>query len=206
MGRHSWSAIRGVDTSPCISLLGIPSSCVDSSSWTPWARPAAAARPTWDGSWKSGSRPEAVARAAELDELDERAMRGEGSAGDAMEALSIVWPAYFPNPDQVPAMPVMTLSPACYSEAWGSIHRELGAQSLAKDLGRFRAPTVFVLGAGSPIPPRHGVASAALISGAETDILEACGHFPWLDRPGMVRNALLSVQSRSSGPTMLNDK
>ena len=95
-------------------------------------------------------------------------------------------------------MPVMTLSLPCYSETWDSIHRELGAQAVAKSLGRFRAPTVFVLGAGSPIPPRHGVASAALIPGAETDILGGCGHFPWLDRPGVIRKALLSVQSRSS--------
>ena len=144
--------------------------------------------------------PVAAARAAEL---DERAMRGEGSDGDAMEAFSIVWPAYFPDPERVPPMPEMALSLACYSETWDSIHSELAAQTLANDLGRFRAPTVFVLGAGSPIPPRHGVASAALIPGAVTDILEGCGHFPWLDRPGVIRTALLSVQrpDRHARPT-----
>jgi proline iminopeptidase len=147
--------------------------------------------------------PEAAARAAEL---DERAMRGEGTAGDAMEALSIVWPAYFAAPEQAPPMPIMALSLACYSESWASIHRELAAQTLATRLGRFRAPTVFVLGAGSPIPPRHGVTSAALIPGAETDVLEGCGHFPWLDRPGVIRTALRAVQFRSSHQTTRNDE
>ncbi len=145
---------------------------------------------------------EAAARAAEL---DERAMRGEGSAGDAMEALSIVWPAYFATPAQAPPMPVMSLALACYSETWESIHGELAAQTIATGLGRFRAPTVFVLGAGSPIPPRHGVASAALIPGAETDILEGCGHFPWLERPGVIRRALVSIRDRSSSQMMHND-
>lgn len=139
--------------------------------------------------------PEAAARAAEL---DERAMRGEGSSGDAMEALSIVWPAYFAAPELAPPMPEMSLSLACYSETWDSIYREFVAETLATRLGRFRAPTVFVLGARSPIPPRHGVASAALIPGAETDVLEGCGHFPWLDRPGVIRTALRSVHLRSS--------
>jgi proline iminopeptidase len=138
--------------------------------------------------------PEAAARA---NALDERAMRGEGTAGDAMEALSIVWPTYFATPEQVPPMPAMELSLACYSETWESIHGELAAHTLETRLGRFRAPTVFVLGAGSPIPPRHGVASAALIPGAETDILDGCGHFPWLDQPGVIRTALRSVSTRS---------
>lgn len=136
--------------------------------------------------------PEAAARAAEL---DERAMRGEGTPGDAMEAFSLVWPAYFATPEQAPPMPEMRISLACYSETWESIHGELSRQTLAPLLGGFQAPTVFVLGAGSPIPPRHGVASAALIPGAKTDILDGCGHFLWLERPGVIRAALDSVQA-----------
>jgi pimeloyl-ACP methyl ester carboxylesterase len=136
--------------------------------------------------------PEAAARSAEL---DERAMRGEGTPGDAMEALSLVWPAYFARPQEAPPMPQMEMSLVCYSETWESIHRELSRQTLGPLLGRFQAPTVFVLGAESPIPPRHGVASAALIPGARTDILDGCGHFPWLERPGVIRAALDSVRA-----------
>ncbi len=138
--------------------------------------------------------PEAAARA---NALDERAMRGEGTAADAMEALSIVWPTYFATLEQAPPMPALELSLACYSETWASIQAELAAQTLVTRLGRFRGPAVFVLGAGSPIPPRHGVASAALIPGAESDILDGCGHFPWLDQPGVIRTALHSVSNRS---------
>ncbi len=50
--------------------------------------------------------PEAAARAAEL---DDRAMRGEGTPGDAMEALAIVWLAYFATPSEAPPMPIMDM-------------------------------------------------------------------------------------------------
>jgi proline iminopeptidase len=55
-------------------------------------------------------------------------------------------------------------------------------------------PTVFVLGAVSPIPPEHGLASAALIPAARTEVLENCGHFLWLECPGVVREALDSLR------------
>ncbi len=50
-------------------------------------------------------------------------------------------------------------------------------------------PAVFVLGADSPIPPEHGIVSAALIPGARYRVEPDCGHFPWLERPGSVHRA-----------------
>ncbi len=140
--------------------------------------------------------PEAAVRAAEL---DERAMRGEGTPGDAMEAFSLVWPTYFARPEQAPPMPEMEMSLPCYSETWESIHRELSRQSLAPLLGQFQAPTAFVLGAQSPIPPQYGAESAALIPSAKTDIVDGCGHFPWLERPGVIRAALDCVRAELLG-------
>lgn len=137
--------------------------------------------------------PEGATRAAEL---DQRAMRGEGEPGDAIEALSIVWPAYFSAPEQAPPMPHMDLSLACYSETWESIRSELARNSLPPQLRRFTAPSIFVLGADSPIPTRHGEASASLIPGVEIRILEGCGHFPWIEQPGVIRSALDAISAR----------
>lgn len=136
--------------------------------------------------------PDARARAAEL---RERAMRGDGRTGDAMEAFAIIWPAYFSNPAQAPPMPPMQLSLPCYSETWESIHAETARKDLPGRLGRFDAPTAFVMGADSPLPPRHGELSAALIPGATTEVLDGCGHFCWLERPGSVRAALDTVRA-----------
>jgi proline iminopeptidase len=136
--------------------------------------------------------PEAMARA---NELDERAMSGLGSAEEAIESLALVWPAYFADPASAHAMPPMSIGLDCYAETWESVHEHLSKQTVAGLLPRVTIPTVFVLGAASPIPPEHGLASAALIPAARTEVLEDCGHFPWLERPGVVRSALDSLHT-----------
>jgi pimeloyl-ACP methyl ester carboxylesterase len=54
--------------------------------------------------------PELAARAQEL---DQRAMAGEGTAEDALEGLAIVWPGYFSSPDKTSPMPPLSLSLEC---------------------------------------------------------------------------------------------
>jgi proline iminopeptidase len=135
--------------------------------------------------------PEAMAKA---NELDERAMAGNGTAEEAIEGLALVWPAYFADPASAPAMPPMSIDLDCYSQTWESVHDHLSKQTVAGLLPRVTIPTVFVLGAASPIPPEHGLASAALLPAARTEVLENCGHFPWLECPGVVRKALDSLR------------
>jgi proline iminopeptidase len=136
--------------------------------------------------------PESMARS---NELDQRAMAGEGSIDDAIEALALVWPAYFADPSQAPEMPPISLSVECYSKTWESIHDHQIKQTLVHRLPQIKTPTVFVLGAGSPIPATHGLATAQLIPGAKTQVLEGCGHFPWIERPGVIRAALDSLRN-----------
>ena len=128
--------------------------------------------------------PEATARGYEL---EKKARRGEGRPGDALETFSMVWPTYFADPEHAPPMPAIEMSVSCYAETFESIRKELGRQSLPHLLHSFSAPCVFVLGADSPMPTHHGEASAALIPGAAIEIAERCGHFPWLERPGIIR-------------------
>jgi pimeloyl-ACP methyl ester carboxylesterase len=135
--------------------------------------------------------PELSARALEL---DERAMAGEGTAEDAMESLAILWPGYFSSPDKASPMPPLSLSVQCYAETCASIQAHFEQHALELSLPSLQVPAVFVLGADSPIPPSHGIASATLIPGARYQIEEKCGHFPWLERPGSVRKALESIR------------
>ena len=136
--------------------------------------------------------PDAMARASEL---DERAMAGTGTPEEALESLALVWPAYFARPSEAPPMPPMELSLPCYSGTWQSIHDELPRVDWAARLGRFEAPVAFVLGAQSPVPPEHGLATAALFPSAATEVLEGCGHFLWFEQPGAVRRALDAVHA-----------
>jgi pimeloyl-ACP methyl ester carboxylesterase len=132
-------------------------------------------------------------RAARARELDERAMAGHGTAEDALEGLAIVWPGYFAKPDQAPPMPPLSLSVDCYARTFESILWHFEHQTLERQLPALRVPTALVLGADSPIPPGHGIATAALIPGAQYRIEPDCGHFAWLERPGSVRQALMSI-------------
>lgn len=135
-------------------------------------------------------RPELVARAQEL---DERAMAGEGTAEEAVESMAIVWPGYFSSVDKAPPMPPLRMSVECYAQTFASILEDFDRHTLEQSLPDLTMPAVFVLGADSPIPPRHGIASAALIPGARYVVEEECGHFPWIERPGSVRKALEQV-------------
>jgi pimeloyl-ACP methyl ester carboxylesterase len=137
---------------------------------------------------------ELAAQAAEIDEL---AMAGEGTAEDALKGLSLVWPAYFAKPDAAPPMSITGISLECYARTWDSIHDHLARHTLEERLPSVQIPTVFVLGAQSPIPPEHGQASAALIPGARCQIEEGCGHFVWLERPGAVRAAVDAVHAEA---------
>jgi len=129
-----------------------------------------------------------------LGQLDERDAAGTFSADDAVESLSLTWRARFADPATAPAMPPTTMSLESNAEGWASLQDHLAKQTVAQLLPLVTIPVVFVLGAESPIPPAHGLASAALIPGARTEVYDGCGHFPWLERPGVVRKAVDSLQ------------
>ena len=136
--------------------------------------------------------PEHAARAQKV---QERSQAGEATIEDALEGLAVIWPGYFAAPDKAPPMPPIRLSMECFAGTFASIHSHFEHKPLERSLPALTIPAVFVLGAASPIPPQHGVASAALIRGARYIIEDDCGHFPWLERPGVVRRALDSMPS-----------
>jgi proline iminopeptidase len=130
--------------------------------------------------------PESVERAQEL---DQRAMDGQGTEADAVESLRLYWPAYFANPAAAPPFPEMQLSVEAYSATSESLHTEL--PGLAGRLVGLAVPTLFVHGASSPMPVAASTDTAQAIGpAAAVQVLDGVGHFAWLDRPGVVRAAL----------------
>lgn len=53
--------------------------------------------------------------------LDDRAMAGEGTAEESVESLRLVWPAYFADPKNAPAMPAMQASVEAYAGIVGEM-------------------------------------------------------------------------------------
>jgi pimeloyl-ACP methyl ester carboxylesterase len=122
------------------------------------------------------------------EELDQRAMRGEGTEDQLLESLRLLWPAYFPTWDAAPPMPEIAGSVEAYASTWESLHALLPA--LERSLPNIRVPVGFVAGASSPMPVSASTDSAARIPGAWVDIIDGAGHFPWYDVPGSTRRAL----------------
>ena len=121
-------------------------------------------------------------------ELDKRATAGEGTLEEAMEALSLVWSAYFADPATAPPMPAVSMSLQGFADTWASA--EAGLPSLTHALPDVCVPLVFVHGELSPIPVSASRDTAALIPGATVDVVPGAGHFIWHERPGAVRAAL----------------
>ncbi len=130
--------------------------------------------------------PEDVARAEQL-ELE--AIAGRGSERDQMESMRLFWPTYFANPAVPSPFPGFRSSVEAYSATFESLHREL--PGLAGRIAGVTVPTVFLHGAGSPMPVTASSDTARAIGpAARVEILGRAGHFPWLERPGTIRAAL----------------
>jgi pimeloyl-ACP methyl ester carboxylesterase len=126
---------------------------------------------------------------ARAKEMDERAMRGEGSADDALESLRLMWPAYYPSWDDAPPMPDVSLSVEAYAGGFESLTAELPA--LTSRLARISVPLGIVAGAASPMPVDIAAsATADAIPDAWVEVVDGAGHMPWQDRPGCVRAGL----------------
>jgi pimeloyl-ACP methyl ester carboxylesterase len=122
-------------------------------------------------------------------ELDQRAMAGEGTREDNLESLRLVWPAYFADPENAPPMPPIRTSVAAYSGIIGEV--TAGTDEVAAGLAAAQVSYGVIAGAGSPMPWGLAArASAEISSRAFLTVVPAAGHFPWVEAPGCVRDAL----------------
>lgn len=121
-------------------------------------------------------------------ELDEKAMRGEGTVDDVLEGLRLAWPGYYADPATAPAMPARRMSLDGYAGTWASLQE--GMPALEATLSSISVPSLFVYGRGSPMPASASADTASRIPGATVDVIEGAGHFVWYERPGAVRAGL----------------
>ena len=127
-------------------------------------------------------------------ELDERAMRGEGSPEESLESLRLAWPAYFASPDHLMPFGDMRVSVPAYAGLFESL--VAARPRLESALGGLELPLGFLAGAGSPMPHDQAAgATARAIPTAWLEVIEGAGHFPWFERPGCVRSALRRLAS-----------
>ena len=122
-------------------------------------------------------------------ELDERAMSGQGTPEDFLESLRLVWPAYFADPEDVPPMPPLRMSVEAYSGVINEVTTD--TDRIAAALAATEVPYGVLAGGASPMPWGQAArATVELSPHAFLKVIPGGGHFPWLDEPGCVRDAL----------------
>jgi proline iminopeptidase len=104
------------------------------------------------------------------------------------EPFELWWPLYFPQPSKAPPFPrIETTGP---EETWESLRHHFQRRTLVDHLPAFRGPALFVHGRRDPLPCEASLESAELIDGARVELVEECGHWPWLEWPGSVAAAV----------------
>lgn len=123
-----------------------------------------------------------------VEELDQRAMAPEWDEADSIESFRLVWPAYFADPDTAPPMPDVRMSVDGYSETLDSM--EVGRVALSSALTEVQVPILLIYGAQSPIPASASTDLASHMPNTEAAAIADAGHYPWMERPGVVRASL----------------
>jgi pimeloyl-ACP methyl ester carboxylesterase len=116
-------------------------------------------------------------------------MAGEGTPEESLESLRLVWPAYFADPENVPAMPEFHVSIEAYSGLIEEMTKD--TDRVAAEVARAAVPFGIIAGAGSPVPWGQAArATTELSAHAFLDVVPNAGHFIWLEAPGRVLAAL----------------
>lgn len=113
--------------------------------------------------------------------------RGEASEADLVERTGYIWPHWFADSAAAPANVATRIGVECSRETNASIAHHFRLSTLATGLPSVTLPALFVHGEDDPLPVSSSLEAAALIRGAVVETIPACGHFPWLERPGELR-------------------
>jgi pimeloyl-ACP methyl ester carboxylesterase len=114
---------------------------------------------------------------------------------DATEWLSLLWPGYFADTaDVIPFPPDLRMSLPVYAGTFESIAGHM-ASGFTAVLAGVKVPSVFVLGAKSPMPVSQGEQTAALLPAAEVVVVPGAGHLPWHEQPGCIAAALTRIRT-----------
>ena len=129
------------------------------------------------------------AEVSRVDEIEDRRRAREATDDELRERWETIWPQFFSDPDQAPPFR-LSVDIDCSTDTNASIAEHLARGTLARKLPSVRLPALFVHGEADPLPVRSSTKTAALIEGARVEIIPARGHFPWLEQPGAVRDAV----------------
>jgi proline iminopeptidase len=144
-----------------------------------------------DGGWRDAG-PRLTSRLTD----EERRELAAAAPGDV---LSIIWPGYFSDRKTAPPYPGWVVDTATVDTIYAWVQERAPRNELADALRAFAPPVLLLHGTFDHIPLEALKATAELLPNAELRLLEGIGHFPWLERPGIIfGEAVDFVAARSS--------
>lgn len=92
----------------------------------------------------------------------------------------------FSDPAAAPAFPGIPYGTSILAETQRSVTQHFERQTLTRGLPQLKTPALFIHGRMDPLPVSASEESAALMPLADLHIIEDCGHFLWIEYPGLV--------------------
>jgi proline iminopeptidase len=129
---------------------------------------------------------------AHLDALLAREAEGDDDPTLNAQVFMTVWPSYsYIHGNVLPPTSLRLEIPlANGQDTMPSVAAHFAAGTLEGGLPTLDLPALFLHGEGDPMPSSASVGSAALVKGARVQMIPESGHFPWLERQGVVRTAV----------------
>jgi pimeloyl-ACP methyl ester carboxylesterase len=120
---------------------------------------------------------------------------GDQSPKLEAEILRELWPSYFHDHAGAPAAPPLRLEQPLpgVPGTMASVVAHFEAGTLERGLPDYRGPALLIHGRSDPLPSSASAETAALIPGARLELIEDCGHFPWIERKGVARKLIASL-------------
>jgi proline iminopeptidase len=144
-----------------------------------------------DGGWKAAG-PRLTSRLTE----DERQRLAAAAPEDQ---LRIIWPGYFADHGLAPPYPDWVVDTETVAAIYDWVQEGGPRNELAGALRAFEPPVLLLHGAFDHVPLEALEQTAELLPQAELRVLDGLGHFPWLERPGIIHDEAVDfVAVRSS--------
>jgi proline iminopeptidase len=102
------------------------------------------------------------------------------------------WALRFSDPRAAPVFPGVASSGKVLDDLNRSVSEHYGRETLVRGLPQLTAPALFIHGRMDPLAPRVSEETAALVPTAMLHIIENCGHFPWIEYPGVIGDLVAS--------------
>lgn len=131
---------------------------------------------------------------ARIEELDARSDDENVSLPEreraALQSHHLLWPHYFSDPVVAGDDYLTRFGVECAQQTSASIKEHFERRTLAEGLPSTQVPALFIHGDDDPLPPRCSTETAECMPEATVELVPHCGHFPWLERPGVVAAAV----------------